>query len=156
MKSFNSLSPTMKLVVIVIILLIVLYLYRKYATDIKNLFQPKEITPSNVILPDGSVIYVATTSDLPQSIKLNLEADASDLKKDIYGLNTGGYRDSALYTKVSGLSDVEIDYLADYYKRYLTNGTSLYEDMSGEQLSWFQDNAGFKNLLIKLEKTGNR
>ncbi len=156
MSYFNSLSLQWKIIIIIVALLIVFYLYRKYSSRIQNLFQTKDINPEQITLPSGEVITVNTAADLPQSQKILLEGLAARLKKDIYGLNFLGFRDTEVYAEVAVLSDVEIDYIADHYKRYLTKGPSLYEDMSEENYSLFQDNEGFKNLLIKLEKTGNK
>lgn len=155
MKWFKSLSPMWQLIVVFIVLLVIYFLYRKYSTDVRNLFQPRDITPSNIVLPDGSVVTVSTTADLPQSVKSSLEGLAGEIKTDIYGANLT--HEMELYKKASALSDVEIDYLASYYKRNLTNGVSLYEDMNNELVSCYvQDCSGWTLLLTKLEKTGNR
>ncbi len=155
MNWFNALSLQWKLILIVVFLLIVYLLYRRYSSVVKNLFQAKDINKEQIVLTNGQVITVGSAADLPQSQKNYLEDLAGKIKSDIYGLNITHQMD--LYKTASGLSDAEIDYFAGYYKRNLTNGTSLYEDMDNEAYSCFvQDCTGVKNLLVKLEKTGNR
>jgi len=155
MNFLNSLSLQWKIILIVVIIIIIYLLYRKFGYRLKNLFQAKDIKSQQIILPNGEVVTVSTKSDIPASQKLILENLAEDLKKDIYGLNIT--HETELYKRASSLSDVEIDYLADYYKRYLTDGVSLYEDMNDEEYSCYvQDCTGVKSLLVKLEKTGNR
>ncbi len=97
MNWFNGLSIQWKILIIVALLLILLYLKRKYWSSFMNLFQAKEITPSNVILPNGQVVVVSNSNDIPQSQKTVLEGLAGSIKNDIYGLNVGGYRNTALY-----------------------------------------------------------
>jgi len=155
MSWFNSLSFQWKIILVVIVALVIFYLYRKYSSSIKNLFQPKDISKQQVVLADGSVITVGSSSDLPSSQKEILKSLAEEIKTDIYGLNFTHKMEA--YKRASSLSDVEINYMADYYKRNLTNGVSLYEDMNNEAYSCFvQDCSGVKDLLVKLEKTGNR
>lgn len=155
MNWFNGLSLQWKIILVIVILLVIFYLYRRYSSSIKNLFQPRDINKEQIVLANGEVITVGSAADLPQSQKNVLEKLAGDLKSDIYGLNIT--HNMALYISASSLSDAEVDYLAGYYKRNLTNGVSLYEDMNNEAYSCFvQDCTGVKNLLVKLEKTGNR
>lgn len=156
MNWFFNLSTRNQIIIIIFIVLILIFLYRRYGYRIKNLFQPKEINKETIKLINGQIVTVSSQADLPQSQKTYLENLAGRIKKDVKGTNALGYRDSAVYKEAAGLSDVEIDYMASYYKRYLTSGVSMYEDMSDEWLSYFQDNSGFNDLLIKLEKTGNR
>lgn len=155
MNWFNGLSFQTKVILIIILLLVVYFLYRRYSTYIINLFQKKDINPEQIVLHDGTVITVNGIQDLPQSQKTVLENLAGKLKSDIYGLNIT--HEMELYEKAAALSDVEIDYLAKYYKTILTSGVSLYEDMDEEEFSCFIQNCtGAKNLIVKLEKTGNR
>lgn len=155
MNWFNSLSKMWQIIIVILVVLFVIYLYRQYGYKIKSLLQTKVITPSNVVLPDGSVVVVSSSADIPQAQRMVLEDLAGQIQKDIYGINFT--HNMELYKRASVLSDAEIDYLASYYKRNLTNGTSLYEDMDSELVSCYvQDCTGWQALILKLEKTGNR
>lgn len=156
MKFFNGLSPQGKIIFIVVLVILLIIIWRRYGYKVKNIFQTKEITTSTVTLQNGQVVTVSGIGDLPQSQRTYLEDLANKIKNDIYGLNWLGVRDTKIYEEANALSDVEIDYLATYYKRQLTSGTSLYEDMNNEYTSYFQDNTGFRNLINKLAKTGNK
>lgn len=152
---FNSLLWWQKVLLILAIILLIIYIYRRYSSQLRNIFQKKEIEPTTVTLQNGQTVTLTTISDLPDSQKKYLENLAGQLRDDIYGINVTHNMD--LYKQASVLSDVEIDYLAQYYKRTLTNGNSLWEDMDNELVSCYvQDCTGWKALVLKLEKTGNR
>lgn len=117
MNWFNGLSTTWKLIIILIVILLLIYLYRQYGYKVKSLFQTKVITPSNVVLPNGTVVTVSSSADIPAEQRVVLENLAGQIKTDIYGINITHNMD--LYKKASVLSDAEIDYMASYYKRNL-------------------------------------
>lgn len=155
MNWFNSLSKMWQVVVVILLLLFVIYLYRQYGYKLKSLLQTKDIKTSTVVDENGDIIVVSSQSDLTESMKNNLQDLAGRIKQDIYGINIT--HDMDLYKKAAALSDAEIDYLASYYKRNMTNGTSLFEDMDNELVSCYvQDCSGWNDLFTKLQKTGNR
>lgn len=152
---FNSLTTIQKVLVIAGVILLIVFLFRRYSSQLRNIFQKKEIEPVTVTLQNGQTVTLTTIADLPDTQKKYLEDLAGKIRDDIYGINITHNMD--LYKEGSVLSDVEIDYLAQYYKRNLTNGNSLWQDMSDELVScYIQDCTGWKALNIKLEKTGNR
>lgn len=158
MKFFNSLSPQGKLITIIIVVLLIIYIWRKYGYRITGLFQKKEITKQTVVLQNGQTVELSSIADLPESQKVYIQSIADSINDD---LTKGSYfgarlRNLSGYIKANSLSDVEIDYLASYYKSQLNSGTSLYHQMDGEWLSPIQDNSSFKELMNKLLKTGNK
>lgn len=158
MKWFLSLDIKYQVLIIIVILLLIFFIWRKYGTKIRNLFQRKEITSKTVTLQDGTVVTLSNISDIPQKQRAYLEDLAGEIKRDIHLSGGNLSHEVVLYKEASSLSDVEIDYLAQYYKRNLTNGTSLYEDMDNEAeaFCYYQDCSGWKLLITRLEKTGNR
>lgn len=156
MKWFLAQTFKTQIIIVIILIIILVFIWRRYGYKLENLFQKKEITESTVTLQNGQVVTVGGIKDLPQSQRTYLENLAGKIKTDIYGLNWLGGRDTSSYKEAAGLSDIEIEYLATYYKRQLTSGVSLYEDMNSEYTSYFQNNTGFRDLLNKLSKTGNK
>lgn len=155
MKWFNQLDTKWRILIIIGIIILLIILWKKYGYLLQNLFVKKTINPSTVTLQNGQTVTLNSIADLPQTQKTYLEDLASKIFTDIQGLNVGGYHNVDLYKEAAGLSDVEIDYLAQYYKRDLASGVPLYKDISGESFSWFQDNTGVTTLLTKLKATGN-
>lgn len=154
LESFDRLSTPTKLIIIAIVVLLLILIWRKYGGKIEKLFQKKTIDPMTVTLQNGQTVTLTTLADLPESQKRYLEGLSTALKKDIYGANITHKME--LYSEAAQLSDVEVDYLAQYYKRN-AGGNSLYDDMNNELESCIiQDCSGWEQLIAKLEKTGNR
>lgn len=89
-----------------------------------------------------------------ESRKDYLKDVASRLYDDIYDTSWFGH-DCSLYTEANGLCDEELVYVAEYYKKYLTSGTSIYNDLAG----WngeFTVFCSFSPLMQHLSKIGQR
>lgn len=71
--------------------------------------------------------------DITDKRKGTLESLAQDTYDSIYSA-TGDTGDTL--EKVNALNDSELDYLARYYKKALTRGNTLYEDVDDEFMPW--------------------
>ena len=109
---------------IIIVIVLILFIYRK---KIKSLFYVrKDITPERD--PEtGKVISVNEGK---------VKSLANALYTHIYGGDM--LTDDELYMQALALNDQEFVFLCDYYKGYLTRGTSLGKDIDDEW-SYFSD-----------------
>lgn len=142
MKTF--LIKYRKVIIWIIIGLVVFFVIRKNWWKIKSWIQPRDL---NV---EGGQTTVEP------SRKPYLDALAKKLYDDIYNTPLTGHTE-ALYKEADVLSDVELLSLSRFYKRSLTQGVSLYEDINNERFSPFGstiDAAG--SLMAHLSKIGER
>ena len=117
---FNGLSFQMKILVIVIIVIIIWLLWRKYGYKLEQLTQARDIQ----VLPGEVVKLTSIQQSNIKDIGQVIENDINDTPI------TGHVYDG--YTKALALTDTELFFLADYYKKYLGNGTSLWRDIDSQ------------------------
>jgi len=128
--------------ILIVVAVIVLYLiWNKHGYKIERLLKPN----------------IKNTAPIPLSEirKEYIENHMAKIKTDIddvtwtewlgYGHNT------ELYSTLLGWYDDEIIYAADFYKNFLANGTSFYEDLDGEYFFWSDVNT---RVLDKLRELG--
>lgn len=129
------------IVIIILIIIALIIIYRNWY-KIKRLFQPR-----NINLETGENISIS-----PER-KLFIENLASLIYKDIYDTPASGHT-TELYNQANALTDNELLYLSRYYKRQLSSGEWLYDDIDDEVFSW--GNNSDTNLLAHLAKIGER
>lgn len=129
--------------IIAIIVAFLLYLIiRKYWQQIALFFQPADIDWE----PGESKV-------IPQARKAELKGLAADLYSDIYDTPTSGHTNS-LYIEADNLSDNELQWMAEYYRKQLTQGVYLYTDVDNE---WFGLAYNFDTkLMAHLAKVGEK
>jgi len=120
------LKDNWKIIAIIIVVIIVYFVVKKNWYKYRHLFE----TPS--ISPDAVTGYTKP-SDIPTDRKTQLEGMAKSLYNDMYDTPYSGHN-SDVYKAADVLSDVELIYLSQYYRRYLTRGNSLWLDISDD---WF-------------------
>jgi len=104
--------------IIIILVLVALYLlYNKYGYRIQRFFNPASSNTSPIPLTDFR--------------KSQIQEITQKIKADIYNTPLMGH-DYTVYESFLSLYDDEMSFGADYYKNYLTSGTSLHSDLSGE------------------------
>lgn len=86
--------------------------------------------------------------------KTFLKDMAGRIYTDIYNTPLFGH-DCSVYTEANALCDEELIYVADYYKKYLTSGVSIYSNLSGwnGEYTLFCD---FDTLKAHLSRIGQR
>lgn len=130
-------------ILIIVGVLVLIYVLRRNWYKIKAFFQPVDVD-----LEGGG------TSISPQR-EIELKALAKNIYTDLYDTPFGGlyaFHDLALYKQADALTDVELIYLAKYYKRSLSAGNTLYEDIDSD---YFSGDEGTK-LMSHLSKVGER
>lgn len=110
-----------KLFVLLVIAIAIIFVMRR--TDISGkvdqaLFAPKDI--------DHNCVTARITDDRKKFLK----DIAGRIYTDIYDTPGTGH-DCDLYTEANALCDEELEYVAVYYKQYLSNGVSIYNEWSG-------------------------
>lgn len=124
--------------------LVVFFIVRRNWWRVKALIAPRLINTEN-----GKT--TVTPSREPY-----LQALANKIHSDIYNTPLSGHSEG-IYKEADVLSDVELLYLSRYYKRSLTLGTSIYEDLSNEWFSIFGSTYDAVNSLTNhLAKIGER
>jgi hypothetical protein len=149
-QKFSSLSLTTKIIIVILVLLVLYWIFYVEIPAIKlKYFQPKSID-----------LQPGETVDISETRKRYLQNLASRLYDNIYSTLTfegGNLANSGhpaeLYNEANALTDNELLYLSGYYKRYLSNGATLYSDIDGEY--FFFSDAG-KQLMAHLSKIGER
>lgn len=128
----------------IVISLVVFFIARRNWWRVKALIQPRLINTEN-----GQTKVEPSREPYLQSL-------ANKLHSDIYNTPLTGHTTS-IYKEADVLSDVELLSLSRFYKRSLTTGTSLYEDLSNEWFSIFSDALdASRSLSNHLSKIGER
>lgn len=126
--------------IIVIIILIIVIFYLK-----RNWYKLFPAQSTNIVV-NGVV-----QSTIPDE-KQNQVKDLADvIYSDIYSTNILTGHESQPYSDANSLTDAELIFLDNYYKTYISKGTSLLSDMNGEYYSPFDSGVnGLKDRLNKL------
>ena len=114
---FNNLSFQTKIITVIIIVVILWVLWRKYGYLFGQLTQARDIT-----------FIEGENKTLTPQQESNIKDIAQKISKDIEDTPWTGHEYDG-YEKALALTDKELDFLATYYKKYLGNGTSLWEDI---------------------------
>lgn len=117
---FSGLSFQVKLIVIISLIILIWLAWRKWGYKIEQLTQARDIQ----VLPGENKVLsseqISNTKDIAQAIFNDIE------DTPITGHDYDGY-DRALL-----LTDSELNFMADYYRKYLGNGKSMYQDINGQ------------------------
>lgn len=141
----TQVSNKSKWTIIVVLGLVIFIIMRKadWAGKIDQaLFAPRDI--------DHDCGDVKVSEDRKDYLK----GVADQIYNDIYNTPITGHS-CGIYTEANGLCDEELVYVAEYYKKYLTSGRSIYNDLSGwdGEYTIFCD---FDSLKAHLSKIGQR
>jgi len=116
-KLSDFFAKNRKAIIVVIIIIVLIILWNKYGYLVARLFKP------------------ATQNNSPEALtdvrKKQIEGVANDIKQDIYETPFWGH-DYTPYITMLSYYDNEIIYGADYYKNFLSNGVTMYDDIDGD------------------------
>jgi len=133
----------LKWVIRIIIILLIVYVLRRNWWYIKNLFKR-----SDVRLEPGEKLFIS--DDRKSELESLALAINQDLKSTSWYHITG--HDHSLWTSITGqTSDNELKYLARYYKKYVSGGSSLYKDIDNK---WMYSTDIDEKLMARLSKIG--
>lgn len=118
-----------KIIIIFLLALLIYYLVKKYGGWLRDKFQSSDINYKEGENPNNAG-YTAGGGDIGAG-KEYIERIAGELYADIYDTPWTGHSYTP-YLQALGLSDNDLKYLADHYKKYLTKGTSLFVDIDDE------------------------
>lgn len=118
-----------KAIILLLLIILIYYLVKKYGGWLKYKFQSSDINYKPGETPNNAG-YTAGGGDIGAG-KEYIERIAGDLYSDIYDTPFTGHSYTP-YIQALGLSDNDLKYLADHYKKYLTKGNSLFEDIDNE------------------------
>ncbi len=114
--------------------------------DLSRWFQPGDID----VEPGGA----SSTKDIPDSRKVELKALANLLYADIYDTPFWGGHTISLYEEANDLPDIQLKYLSEYYRKKLTRGNWLEEDIDGELFTTSDINTRLMAHLAKIGQKG--
>lgn len=124
---------------IIVVAILVIIIYRNWY-KIKRLFQSRDLD-----LEPGENLNIS-----PERTKY-LENLASLIYTDIYDTPFGGHTNK-LYEEANALTDNELLFVSRYYKRQLSSGAWLYDDIDDEIFTTSVDT----KLMAHLAKIGER
>lgn len=134
------------IVLLIIAIFLILYIRRNWY-KIKRVFQVRDIT-----LEPGE------PEEVPVDREPYLKGLASQIYEDIEDTSFFGHK-TAVYKELNALSDTELLYVSKYYKRYISGGDTLYEDIEGENFLFVDDVSEYgidTKVLTRLAKIGER
>ncbi|MFA5408075.1 MAG: hypothetical protein WC343_04810 [Bacilli bacterium] len=124
-----------------VIAIIVLIILKRNMYVIKQWLRGRDVSDTNSL--EGNLDTVR---------KESLKGMANAMWEDMDGLNLSGH-DTALWNSVYATTDTELIYLAKYYKRYVRNGVSLYEDIGDELMPGTDIDEKIRTRLSKVGET---
>jgi len=145
-----GLPPLAKIIILLLVILLTYSLVKKYGGWLKDKLQSSDISYNNGETPNNAG-YTAGQGDINEGRK-KLEDLSLKLYQDIYDTPIMGHDPVPYITATNSLSDNDLRYLADYYKKYLTKGTSLFVDMNDEVYPFGTDYDA--KLISRLTKIG--
>lgn len=110
-----------KIIIVIIVVIVAFFVIRNYLPQIKLYFQPK-----NIDLQPGESVEISETR------KRYLESLAGRVYADIYSTSTFTGHDDSVYIEANAVTDNELLYMAGYYKKYLSSGVSMWQDIDDE------------------------
>lgn len=129
-------------IITIIAVIVLIYYLRKNWYKIKNFFAPRDVN-----------VEPGENLDLTTQEENELKALAKAIYTDLYDTPVFGGHDIQLYKQADALSDNKLIFLATYYKRFLSSGNSLYEDIDSDYFATTNVNTV---LLAHLSKVGER
>lgn len=129
-----------------ILLLVIIKKWSNIRGWIKRSIQPEDID----LTPEERARLEANSETLSSERKSEMEAFAQELYAEIQGASYG----TSLYEKLLKLSDTEVKYLSKYYRKHISGGTYLYQDVDEEWFSPFTDIDG--RVMARLAKVGEK
>lgn len=138
---FNALSFQGKLIVVVILILLIWLLWRKFGYKFQQLTQARDIQ----LLPGEDSL-------LTSEQRSNAKDIAQCIYNDIEDTPITGH-DYDCYEQALALTDLELNFLADYYKKYLASGKTLYKDIDSQ---YYITSGGPAKLMARLAAIGKR
>lgn len=124
----------------IIITIVIIIVLRRNWYKVQHLLHPRDIN-----FETGENLQI---SEQRKDIIENL---AQKLYKDLYDTSVAGGHNTDLYKQALALTDNELLYLSRFYKRYVTNGNTLYEDIDDDYFPLTDVNT---KLMAKLAKIG--
>lgn len=118
-----------KAIILLLLIILIYFLVKKYGDWLKDKFQSSDINYQQGETPNNAG-YTAGGGNIGAGREY-IEKIASSLYSDIYETPWTGH-EYTYYIQALGLSDNDLRYLADHYKKYLTKGTSLFDDIDNE------------------------
>lgn len=141
MNWFNSLSFQWKIILVVVIIFLLWLAWRKFGYKFQQLTQARDIQ----LLP-------GETPNLTPEEQGNAKDIAQKIYNDIEDTPVTGH-DYEGYESALKLTDKELNFLADYYKKYLSGGRSLYSDIDSQ---YYITSGEPAKLMVRLAAIGKR
>jgi hypothetical protein len=98
---------------------------------IKKRYNIWRLKASNTFIKDRDY-QVDETGNVIAVRKEEMENLAQKLYTEIYGWGSWFNSDNDIYEEVYALNDQDLEFMAKYYKNYITRGNTLYEDITSE------------------------
>lgn len=115
MNWFNSISLQWKIIIIIVLILLVWLAWRKFGYKIEQLTQARDIT----LLPGESKNLTSEQESNAKDVAQLVFNDIEDTP--VTGHEYSGYEQALL------LTDKELNFMADYYKKFLGNSETMYK-----------------------------
>jgi hypothetical protein len=141
MAWFNSLSFQWKIILVIVVILLLWLLWRKFGYKFQQLIQPRDIQ----LLPGES-------GNLSSEQESNAKDIAQCIFNDIEDTPVSGHEYDC-YQQALDLTDKELNFVADYYKKYLATGKTLYKGIDSQY--YITDGRPAK-LMARLSAIGKR
>lgn len=130
-----------KIALIIIVVIIIVVAVKKSRSKISQLTQASSI----VLLPGEPKV-------IPTNRQVEIQAIGRALYKDIEDTPITGHYYYP-YTQALQLTDNELDYLASYYKTFLSNGESLFDAIDS---NYYVTSSIPQDLMARLAQIGQR
>ncbi len=134
---------------ILIILIIVVNQWSNIRGWIKRKTQKQDID----LTPDEKILVAEGKKPLTDAKEAYLKSLAQLLHSDIYDTPITGHN-SDLYIETNGLSDTELRFMSEYYRKYITKGEYLATDIDNEIYSPFTNIDSL--IMARLAKVGEK
>lgn len=134
---------------IIILIIIIISQWSNIRSWFKKKTQKEDIT----LTEDEIVRLEEFGSALSNDTKDRLKQLAQLLHSDIYDTPISGH-DHDLYTQALNLTDTELKFMAEYYRKYISGGVYLEEDIDNEIFSPFTNIDS--RLMAKLSTIGEK
>lgn len=141
MNWFNGISLQWKILIIIVLILLVWLAWRKFGYKIEQLTQARDVT----LLPGESKNLTPEQESNAKDIAQMIFNDIEDTS--VTGHDYDGY-DQALL-----LTDKELNFMADYYKKFLGNGETMHKAIDSQ---YYVTSGIPQKLMARLAAIGKR
>lgn len=153
---WKSLPPIYQIIIIVILAIIIIWAVNHFKDQLKSLFQSRKVDYQEGENALNQGYNISKGKQYIQNIASEIYSDIYDTPVEPSWIGVPyAKHDLTPYKLALQLSDSDLLYLADYYDKYITKGTSLFKDMDSEY--YIGDVSSYANdLKARLSKIGKR